>query len=92
MARVWAWHGGVTSALIVGALIAGDDAVFMGAACGIRLPFALLIVPFAVSTAAAIALWIVEHRQRRAVPVFGWLQLQKGKLGVAVRRLVFLAR
>ena len=82
-----AWHGGVTAALIVGALLAGDDAVFMGAAWGIRLPFALLIVPFAVSTAAAIALWIVEHRQGRAVPVFGWLQLQKGKLGVVALAL-----
>ena len=50
MARVWAWHGGVTAALIVGALTAGDDAVFMGDAWGIRLPLALLIVPFAVST------------------------------------------
>lgn len=82
-----AWHGGVTLALIVGALTAGDDAVFMGAAWGIRLPLALLIVPFSVSTLATIALWKVEHRQGRAVPVFGWLQLQNGKLGVAALAL-----
>ncbi|MDH3337027.1 MAG: hypothetical protein OER22_04275 [Gammaproteobacteria bacterium] len=82
-----AWHGGVTSALIVGALTSGNDAVFMGAAWGIRFPLALLIVPFAVSTVAAIALWIVEHRLGRAVPVFGWLQVQKGKLGVAALAL-----
>jgi hypothetical protein len=82
-ALLLAWHGGVTMALVFGALTAGNDAVFMGAAWGIRLPFALLVVPFGVSTAAAIALWILERRHQQMVPVLGWLQLQVGKLGVA---------
>lgn len=68
-----AWHVGVTSALAIAALRFGPEASFIGAAWGIEIPLWVLVIPFALFAAGAVAwVWQESRRQSTVVATRTW--------------------
>lgn len=86
-----AWHLALTGIVLTGALAAGSGAYFEGAMWGVRIPLAVLCLPFAGFTALA-AWWIAQELAGRGRPrTAPWGQIDRRALAIALLLLPAVA-
>lgn len=83
-ALLLSWHLAVTGIVLGGTLAAGDGAYFEGAMWGVRVPLAVLALPFA-GFAALTVWWIArEVGGRSRTPTAAWGQIDRRALAIAL--------